>query len=154
MIAPIIIPLLALAAALGSGAAAAGTPDALARHRWTSRLLVIAAEAGDPRLAAQRRIAGEAEAAFRERDLVVVEAVGDGGGRGGPPGPEPARARLPGGAGGQGWRAQARARRAHPGPAPVRDGGRDADAPAGNAAALTRAACLLAAIPPLPDRPA
>ncbi|TNC14167.1 DUF4174 domain-containing protein [Methylobacterium terricola] len=50
----------------------------LDRYRWKSRLLVIAAEAGDPRAAAQEAIAAAAGRGMRERDLVVVRAIGEG----------------------------------------------------------------------------
>lgn len=72
---------LALLAALlgGSTAAPAAGGDPLAAYRWKARILVVAAaDAGDPRLAAQRAVAAQARAGFDERDLVVVEAVGTG----------------------------------------------------------------------------
>nr|WP_246736491.1 DUF4174 domain-containing protein [Methylobacterium sp. DB0501] len=50
----------------------------LDRYRWKSRVLVIAAEAGDPRAAAQEEIAAAAGRGMRERDLVVVRAIGQG----------------------------------------------------------------------------
>lgn len=68
---------------LALAAAAAATPvlalpepdlDAL---RWTSRLLVVvASEAGDPRLARQRRLFEVARRGAQDRDLVWVEGVG------------------------------------------------------------------------------
>lgn len=63
-----------LLAALSVPAAASD----LDRYRWKSRVLVIAAEAGDPRAAAQGRIAEAAGAGMRERDPVVVRAIGEG----------------------------------------------------------------------------
>jgi len=57
--------------------AAAASSD-LDRYRWKSRVLVIAAEAGDPRAAAQEEIAAAAGRGLRERDLVVVRAIGEG----------------------------------------------------------------------------
>ncbi|KMO13866.1 DUF4174 domain-containing protein [Methylobacterium indicum] len=57
-------------------AASAGSD--LDRYRWTSRVLVIAAAADDPRAAAQARIAEAAAPGMRERDLVVVRAIGEG----------------------------------------------------------------------------
>ncbi|AWN50478.1 DUF4174 domain-containing protein [Methylobacterium sp. 17Sr1-1] len=57
-------------------AASAGSD--LDRYRWKSRVLVIAAAADDPRVAAQGRIAEAAGAGMRERDLVVVRAIGEG----------------------------------------------------------------------------
>ncbi|MFE1600260.1 DUF4174 domain-containing protein [Methylobacterium sp. ID0610] len=63
----------ALATAVIAAPAGAAPLD---RHRWTSRVLVIAADAGDSRVLRQRRIVEEARAGLRERDLVVVEAIG------------------------------------------------------------------------------
>ncbi len=57
-------------------AASAGSD--LDRYRWTSRVLVIAAAADDPRASAQARIAEAAAPGMRERDLVVVRAIGEG----------------------------------------------------------------------------
>ncbi len=57
-------------------AASAGSD--LDRYRWKSRVLVIAAAADDPRAAAQARIAEAAGPGMRERDLVVVRAIGAG----------------------------------------------------------------------------
>ncbi|BCM85254.1 DUF4174 domain-containing protein [Methylobacterium indicum] len=57
-------------------AASAGSD--LDRYRWTSRVLVIAAAADDPRAAAQARIAEAVAPGMRERDLVVVRAIGEG----------------------------------------------------------------------------
>ena len=68
---------IAFAAFAGSGAAA---QDPLARYRQVSRVLVLSApNAGDRRLVAQRTTIAAAGAGLGERDLVVVEAVGDGG---------------------------------------------------------------------------
>jgi hypothetical protein len=77
----IALPLLAAATTLlGASLAAAAPADPLARHRWSDRLLVLSApRADDGRLAAQRRIVEAARSGARERDLVVVEAVGGGG---------------------------------------------------------------------------
>ncbi|WP_298967449.1 AI-2E family transporter [uncultured Methylobacterium sp.] len=58
-----------------------GSPQAasLDAYRWKARVLVVAAaDADDPRLAEQRRIVAAAQRGSRERDLVVVEAVGPG----------------------------------------------------------------------------
>ncbi|KMO19588.1 DUF4174 domain-containing protein [Methylobacterium platani] len=68
--------LLLAAAAMAVPATAAGTD--LDRYRWTSRVLVIAAEAGDPRAAAQEAIVAAAASGMGERDLVVVRAIGEG----------------------------------------------------------------------------
>lgn len=68
---------LALALALGADGSAASDP--LAAHRGQTRILVVAApEARDPALLAQREALASARAGLRERDLVVVEAVGAG----------------------------------------------------------------------------
>ncbi len=62
--------LLLLAAAF----AAASVDD----HRWRDRLLIVfAPDAASPALAAQRRDAAAASAAYAERDLVMIEVVGD-----------------------------------------------------------------------------
>ena len=69
---------LALAAFLAAGTAAAAG-DALAQHRWRDRLLVVAApDARDPQLAEQKRLYRAVRAGMKERDLVLVEAVGPG----------------------------------------------------------------------------
>ncbi|AWN45465.1 hypothetical protein DK419_03320 [Methylobacterium terrae] len=66
----------ALLVAASVPALAAGSD--LDRYRWKSRVLVIAADADDPRAAAQGRIAEAAAPGMRERDLVVVRAIGEG----------------------------------------------------------------------------
>lgn len=75
----------ALSATLMVGAMVTGDPagaagsDPLAGYRWKSRVLVLAAgDAGDPRLAAQRQALASARTGASERDLVTVEAVGQG----------------------------------------------------------------------------
>lgn len=72
-------PLALLAAAGLSGLASqASAENPLASYRWTSRVLVIAApDTGDRRFKVQAQEARAARADFTERDLVVVEAVGD-----------------------------------------------------------------------------
>lgn len=76
---PLLLPsVLAAVAALGPAATGgvAGDLDAL---RWTSRLLVVAApSADDPGAIEQKRLFATAEAGARDRDLVLVEASGDG----------------------------------------------------------------------------
>lgn len=68
----------AILAASAFGRAEAA-PDPLVRHRWSSRLVVVVAPApGDPRVAEQKRILAEAGPGAGERDLALVEAVGDG----------------------------------------------------------------------------
>lgn len=63
-----------LIAALAPAAAAA---DPLARYRWTARVLVaVAPDAADPALVRQRRLFAAMGAEARDRDLVLVEAVG------------------------------------------------------------------------------
>ncbi len=72
--------LLALATVhAGLTPAAASAPDPLSRHRWTDRVLVVSAlRPDDPLLASQRQAFRAMRAGARERDLVLVEAVGDG----------------------------------------------------------------------------
>lgn len=56
-------------------ASAAGDP--LAVHRWKARIVVISAPGpGDPRLARQRALLAAVPEGLRDRDLVVLEAVG------------------------------------------------------------------------------
>ncbi|MCJ2056482.1 DUF4174 domain-containing protein [Methylobacterium sp. J-048] len=63
-------------AALTAGAAMAGSLDA---YRWRSRVLVLSApDSADPDLRAQRAALGPMRGAAAERDLVVLEAIGDG----------------------------------------------------------------------------
>ena len=62
-----------------AGPAGAVGSDPLAGYRWKSRVLVLAAgDTGDFRLAAQRQALASARAGASERDLVTVEAVGQG----------------------------------------------------------------------------
>ncbi|UMY18406.1 DUF4174 domain-containing protein [Methylobacterium organophilum] len=62
-------------AALLAGGAADGDP--LAAHQWRSRVLVLSAPgAEDKTLRAQREALASARTRLRERDLVVLEAVG------------------------------------------------------------------------------
>lgn len=69
---------IALATILAAGAALAAE-DPLASHRWRDRLLVVAAaDARDPLLAEQKRLYRAVRSGMRERDLVLVEAVGPG----------------------------------------------------------------------------
>ena len=63
-------------AALTAGAATAGPLDA---YRWRSRVLVLSApDSDDAALRAQRAALGPMRGGAAERDLVVLEAVGDG----------------------------------------------------------------------------
>ena len=63
-------------AALTAGATMAGPLDA---YRWRSRVLVLSApDPDDPDLRAQRAALGPMRGGAAERDLVVLEAVGDG----------------------------------------------------------------------------
>lgn len=64
-------------ATLAASAAGSAGGGALERYRWRFRLVVIAADAADPRIAAQRRIVDDAKVAMRSRDVIVVEAVGE-----------------------------------------------------------------------------
>ncbi|MET4596269.1 MULTISPECIES: DUF4174 domain-containing protein [unclassified Sphingomonas] len=59
-------------------AAALAASPTLAQMQWERRVLIVAApSAQDPTLAAQRRILGTWTAKRDERDLTVVEIVGD-----------------------------------------------------------------------------
>ena len=68
--------LLAITAFTAMRGATLAEPDPLARYRWTSRVLVVASEAGDPRLTAQREALAHARTGAAERDLVTIEALG------------------------------------------------------------------------------
>lgn len=75
-----------LAAMLGGGlliaavAPAAEGPDPLARYRWMARVLVaVAPDTHDPALVRQRQLFQAMGAGGRNRDLVLVEAVGGAG---------------------------------------------------------------------------
>lgn len=69
---------LTMGAILIAGAAAAAD-DPLAAHRWKARVVVIAAPtADDPRLVRQRTDLASVTNGLRERDITVMEAVGDG----------------------------------------------------------------------------
>ncbi len=59
-------------------AAALAASPTLAQMRWERRVLIVAApSAQDPALAAQRRILGSWSVKGDERDLTIVEVVGD-----------------------------------------------------------------------------
>ena len=63
--------------AAGCTAAAAPSGDPLAPYLWKSRIIVaFARSASDPRLARQSKLFRDMGAGGRERDLVLVEAVG------------------------------------------------------------------------------
>lgn len=69
--------LLALAAAAATFPGLAMSEPHLDALRWTSRILVVVApDAGDPRLARQRRIFEAARGGARARDLVWIEGAG------------------------------------------------------------------------------
>ncbi|OYY10765.1 MAG: hypothetical protein B7Y70_07995 [Rhizobiales bacterium 35-68-8] len=74
------LPVLAFAAlaALTVGAAAApAAPAGLDAYRWKARpLVVIAPDAADSRYRTQMEAVSAAQAALRERDMVVVPALG------------------------------------------------------------------------------
>ena len=64
---------------LGIAVAAGAAANPLAAHRWKDRIIVILApDAGDPRLSEQRALLDAARDGLKERDIVVLEAVGDG----------------------------------------------------------------------------
>ena len=70
---------IAFATLLAAGTAVAAD-DPLASHCWRDRLLVVAAsDARDPLLAEQKRLYRAVLSGMKERDLVLVEAVGPGG---------------------------------------------------------------------------
>ena len=59
----------------GGGAMAAGNP--LVVHRWKARVVVMSAPGpGDPHLMRQRALLAAVPDGMRDRDLVVLEAVG------------------------------------------------------------------------------
>lgn len=61
-----------------AGATTQMTPEDLAARQWENRLLVVFAdEEADLRLEAQRREMGVHVAAMKERDVVLVEVVGE-----------------------------------------------------------------------------
>lgn len=68
----IMLPLLA-GAALGAAA-----PTTVAALKWQQRVLLVSTDAArDPRVAAQRRILRAWKAGADERELVLVEVIGD-----------------------------------------------------------------------------
>jgi hypothetical protein len=71
------LPVIAASVLAASAALAANNP--LAAYRWSSRVVVASAEApDDPALARQRAFFDRFRAEAKARDLVLVEAVGDG----------------------------------------------------------------------------
>ena len=73
------LPGLAAALTFAAPALAAGPAD-IDALRWKSRLLVVVApSADDLRIARQRQLLAAGQAGSRERDLVLVEAVGPAG---------------------------------------------------------------------------
>ena len=71
--------LIGLGLAMLAPGAHAGAENPLDAYRWRARVLVLSApEAGDVRLKAQRAALASARRGAAERDLVVLEAVGDG----------------------------------------------------------------------------
>ncbi|MDJ0685306.1 MAG: DUF4174 domain-containing protein [Alphaproteobacteria bacterium] len=64
-----------IGAALAPGAASA---DLLAAYRWENRLLVVLADGpSDPKLIEQRAILADDPNGLQERDLIVLEGVGN-----------------------------------------------------------------------------
>lgn len=54
------------------------TPEQVAERQWQNRLLIVMAEEeADPRLITQRRMLGPAIGGLRERDVLLIEVVGD-----------------------------------------------------------------------------
>jgi hypothetical protein len=73
---PIILSLALAAMAAGAGSAAAR--DDIDRHRWRDRVLVVLAPSeADAELAEQRRSFRATAGQNRERDLVLIEGIGD-----------------------------------------------------------------------------
>ena len=70
------LPLLGLAAAFLPESATAEPPATLAAMRWHHRILLVFAQTGDPRLAAQRQLLSGEGAGVADRDLTIVEVVG------------------------------------------------------------------------------
>lgn len=62
-----------LVASAGSGALAAGF-DAFG---WKNRVLIVFANPGDPQAVEQRRVLADETKAFAERDMLVLEVLGD-----------------------------------------------------------------------------
>lgn len=76
---PFLLPSVLAAVAALAPAAAGGVAADLDAFRWKSRLLVVAAPSADhPGAIEQRRLFAAARAEARDRDLVLVEASGDG----------------------------------------------------------------------------
>lgn len=72
-------PLVLLAGLALTGTASAAASGDLDSYRWRARVLVVLApDAADTRLAAQRRIAERARPGLKERDLVVLVETGRG----------------------------------------------------------------------------
>jgi hypothetical protein len=66
------------AAALASHFAFAASSVSIDQHAWHNRLLVIfAADLQSPQLAAQRAAIAETGSGFKERDLALIEVIGD-----------------------------------------------------------------------------
>lgn len=54
------------------------TPEQVSERRWQNRLLIVMAEEeSDPRLMTQRRMLGPGIGGLRERDVLLIEVVGD-----------------------------------------------------------------------------
>lgn len=56
---------------------ASGRDDVLGSYRWKSRVVVLAAaDPSDPRLVEQRAVLASVDRGRKDRDLVIIEAVG------------------------------------------------------------------------------
>ena len=65
-----------LAAAIVAAAASApARADTMAELRWNKRVVIVFANAGDPRIAEQRQALSGNEAALAERDLIAFAVV-------------------------------------------------------------------------------
>ena len=71
------LPVLAVAALAAFTGAAVAAPAGLEAYRWKSRpLVIIAPDAADARYRTQMEAVSAAQAALRERDMVVLPALG------------------------------------------------------------------------------
>lgn len=74
----IVVALASLGMAAVPGQAASRNVDSLAVYQWKSRVLVVfASESEDPKLRQQRALFRAMKAGAVERDLELVEAIGD-----------------------------------------------------------------------------
>ena len=73
-----VLAAIAVACLAASPALADAMDDSLAPYRWENRLLILlAGDPADPKLVEQRAILAENPEGLRERDLIVLEGIGD-----------------------------------------------------------------------------